>query len=139
MCYMYKKYWLHMNELMTYTFHILMNIIDRWCQPISVIWVICELVTHDIGIHTAQYMFATLCKLHPLLPWTSKGYRLYFCCNNRLNQILSRFVQYNIINVRDGHSFFDHSGRMIVVYMSLVRDYHWLPLFSISLGYFLCT
>ena len=34
---------------------------------------ICKLVVHDIGMHTAQYLFATQCKLQPVPLLTSKS------------------------------------------------------------------
>ena len=37
---------------------------DQNTKRYSVIRVISELAVHDIGIHTAQYMFAILCKIH---------------------------------------------------------------------------
>ena len=40
--------------------------------PISVIWVIYELVVHPVAIHTAQYTFTMLCKVHLMSRLTLK-------------------------------------------------------------------
>ena len=42
-------------------------------RPVSIIWVICKLAVHGIDIHTAQYLFATLCKLHTVPKLKTKG------------------------------------------------------------------